>query len=36
MSMYTHLLDAAFEQRGPVLVRPTEHSRAHCGAALPR
>ena len=26
MSMYTHLLDAAFEQRGPVLVRPTEHS----------
>jgi hypothetical protein len=26
MSMYTHLLDAAFEQRGPVLVRPTEHN----------
>jgi hypothetical protein len=26
MSMYTHLLDAAFEQRGPVVVRPTEHS----------
>ena len=24
MSMYTHLLDAAFEQRGPVVVRPTE------------
>jgi hypothetical protein len=24
MSMYTHLLDAAFEQRGPVLVRPSE------------
>jgi hypothetical protein len=24
MSMYTHLLDAAFEQRGPVLVRPNE------------
>jgi hypothetical protein len=26
MSMYTHLLDAAFEQRGPVLFRPTERS----------
>jgi hypothetical protein len=26
MSMYTHLLDAAFEQRGPVMVRPTEDS----------
>jgi hypothetical protein len=26
MSMYTHLLDAAFGQRGPVLVRPTEDS----------
>ena len=25
MSMYTHLLDAAFGQRAPVLVRPTEH-----------
>jgi hypothetical protein len=24
MSMYTYLLDAAFEQRGPVLVRPSE------------
>jgi hypothetical protein len=24
MSMYTHLLDAAFEQRGRVLVRPSE------------
>ena len=24
MSMYTHLLDAAFEQRGPVLVHPSE------------
>jgi hypothetical protein len=24
MSMYTQLLDAAFEQRGPVLVRPSE------------
>jgi hypothetical protein len=24
MSMYTQLLDAAFEQRGPMLVRPTE------------
>jgi hypothetical protein len=26
MSMYTHLLDAAFEQRGPVLVRRAEDS----------
>jgi hypothetical protein len=26
MSMYTQLLDAAFMQRVPVLVRPTEHS----------
>jgi hypothetical protein len=25
MSMYTQLLDAAFGQRAPVLVRPTEH-----------
>jgi hypothetical protein len=24
MSMYTHLLDAAFGRRGPVLVRPTK------------
>jgi hypothetical protein len=24
MSMYTYLLDAAFEQRGPVLIRPSE------------
>jgi hypothetical protein len=26
MSMYTELLDAAFGQRGPVVVRPTERS----------
>jgi hypothetical protein len=26
MSMYTHLLDAAFEQRGPVLVRLSENN----------